>query len=141
MHYRWPRYAGVVLTPTLPPFPWTEHHIAPKPSESQILAIINRLVNRGILPDTGHIDRPNDPWQIAPDKGRCHDYAVTKQWLLTALGISSQLCECIAPDGEHHMVLIVGDVVLDNLTEAIGPMRYEVVRMQSATNSDDWEAA
>lgn len=47
------------VTPTLPPFPWTEHHIAPKPSESQILAIINRLVNRGILPDTGHTTNQN----------------------------------------------------------------------------------
>ena len=114
--------------------------LAPKPDQAHTLAIINRLVNNGIDPQQGTPDL-SDPWQIAPRVGWCHDYAVTKQWLLTPLGISSQLCECIAPDGEHHMVLIVGEVVLDNLTEAIGPMRYEVVRMQSATNSDDWEAA
>ena len=34
---------------------------------------------------------------------------------------------------------IVGDDVLDNLTEAIAPMRYQAVRVQSGANSDDWE--
>ena len=128
------------MSGVLAPMSYTMFKLSPKPDHQHTIAIINRFVNHGIDPKQGTPDL-SDPWQIAPRVGWCHDYAVTKQWLLTALGISSQLCECIAPDGEHHMVLIVGDVVLDNLTEAIGPMRYEVVRMQSATNSDDWEAA
>ena len=118
---------------------YTMFKLSPKPDQAHTLAIINRLVNHGIDPQQGAPDL-SDPWQIAPRVGWCHDYAVTKQWLLTALGISSQFCECIAPDGEHHMVLIVGDVVLDNLTEAIGPMRYEGVRMQSKDNPDIWES-
>jgi predicted transglutaminase-like cysteine proteinase len=49
------------------------------------------------------------------------------------------LCECIAPGGEHHMVLLVGDIALDNLTDELKPMRYPVVRVQSAANPDFWE--
>ena len=124
---------------TLPPMSYTMFKLSPKPDQTHTLTIINHLVNNGIDPQQGTSDL-SDPWQIAPRVGWCHDYAVTKQWLLAALGISSQLCECIAPDGEHHMVLIVGDVVLDNLTEAIGPMRYEGVRMQSKDNPDIWES-
>jgi hypothetical protein len=41
-----------------------------------------------------------------------------------AFEIPSQLCECIAPGGEHHMLLRVDGVALDNLIPAIGPMRY-----------------
>ena len=128
------------MTPTLPPLAYTVFTLAPKPDRAATIAIINRLVNNGIDPQRG-TPSLSDPWQIAPRIGWCHDYAITKQWLLGALGIPSQLCECIAPDGELHMVLCVDDDVLDNLTEAVGPMRYQVARVQSAANPDDWEAA
>jgi hypothetical protein len=38
------------------------------------------------------------------------------------------------------MVLIVDGDMLDNLTSEIGPMRYRVVRTQSAGDPDLWEA-
>jgi predicted transglutaminase-like cysteine proteinase len=122
----------------LPPMAWTEFTLAPKPARLEILAIVNRLVNNGIDPqqDTSDV---TDPWTIAPKVGWCHDYAVSKQWLLTAFGIPSQLCECSAPDGEHHVVVLVDGAALDNLTGDIGPMRYPVVRMQSAQDPNLWD--
>jgi len=127
------------MTTTLAPMGWTLFSLAPKPSRSEIATIVNRLVNNGIDPKQGMPDI-TEPYRIAPKAGWCHDYAVTKQWLLSAFGISSRLCECIAPDGCHHMVLIVDGDMLDNLTSEIGPMRYRVVRTQSAGDPDLWEA-
>jgi predicted transglutaminase-like cysteine proteinase len=123
----------------LPPTAYTVFSQAPKPTRSETLEIVNRFVNHGIDAKQGE-PRLNDPWRIGPQAGWCHDYAVTKQWLLAALGIASELCECIAPDGEHHMVLLVDGVALDNLASAIGPMRYQVVRTQSNDNPDFWES-
>src|ERR1700693_5522640 len=127
------------MTPTLPPMAYTQFELAAKPTRSEIVAIVNRLVNNGI--DTRHgVPQIDEPWHIAPKVGWCHDYAVTKQWLLSALGIASQLCECIAPDGEHHVVVLVDGVALDTLTDAIRPMAYRVVRTQALGNPDLWEA-
>jgi predicted transglutaminase-like cysteine proteinase len=127
---------------TLAPFAWTLFTQHPGPSRAEILERVNRLANAGIDPAISKA-KLSDPWRIAPKYGWCHDYAVTKRWLLLGLGFKASeliLCECIAPDDEHHMVLRVGDVVLDNLTSAIGPMRYRVVRQQSPDNPDFWLA-
>jgi predicted transglutaminase-like cysteine proteinase len=97
-------------------------------------------VNAGIRPNYGEA-RVDDKWQIWPATGWCHDYVVTKREELLLRGIASQLCECIAPDGEHHLVLLVDCVVLDNLTPEIGPMRYQVVRTQSIYNPGRREAS
>ncbi len=126
----------------LPPFAWSAFETAPQLTRAETLDRVNRLVNAAIAPRYGEIS-PTDPWQIAPHEGFCHDYAVTKRWLLLALGFKVSellLCECIGPHGQHHLVLRAGDVVLDNLTDEIGPMRYKVVRQQSAGNPDVWEA-
>jgi predicted transglutaminase-like cysteine proteinase len=127
------------MTPVLAPFPWTEFKLARKPSRAEIIAEINARVNAGIRPSRG---KPgvNDPWLLWPPVGWCHDYAVTKREELMLRGIASQLCECIAPDNEHHMVLLVDGVALDNLTSDIAPMRYPVVRVQSMDNPDLWQA-
>lgn len=130
------------MTPALPPLAWAIFTQAALPSRAEQLALVNRMVNHAIDPLPGS-PSPIEPWRIGPKAGRCHDYAVTKRWLLLALGFSPSellLCECLAPDGEHHLVLRVGDVVLDNLTEAIGPMRYRVVRQQSPDNPDLWQS-
>lgn len=122
----------------VPPFPFTQFSLRPKLSQGETIAVVNRLVNL-MRPHEG-APSENDPYLIAPEHGTwCHDYAVTKQWLLAAFGIESKLCECVLPDGEHHMVLLVADVALDNLTPVIGPMKYPVVK----TESDDprlWDA-
>lgn len=128
------------MTPALPPLAWAIFARAAPPSRADQLALVNRMVNHAIdaLPGS---PSPVEPWLIGPKGGRCHDYAVTKRWLLLALGFPVSellLCECLAPDGEHHLVLRVDDIVLDNLTEAIGPMRYRVCRQQSAENPDIW---
>lgn len=130
--------------PALAPLAWTLFAQAPPPARDDLIALVNRMVNHAIDPRRG-VPPPTDTvtaWRIGPKAGWCHDYAVTKRWLLLALGFNAAellLCECLAPDGEHHMVLRVGEIVLDNLTEAIGPMRYTVVRQQSAINQGLWE--
>ncbi len=117
---------------------WTLFTQAQQPSRKDLIAIVNRIVNNGIDPEHG---TPNlmDPWRVWPKSGWCHDYAVTKRYELMLRGIPPQLCECIAPDGEHHVVVLVDGVALDNLTQAIAPMRYQVVRTQSLANADFWE--
>lgn len=124
--------------PVLPPFPWTAFKVAAKPSRAEIIAMVNRVVNAGIRPAPGQ-PGVNDKWQIWPEIGWCHDYAMTKREELSLRGIASQLCECIAPDGEHHMVLLVDGVALDNLTGEIRPMVYPIVRTQSLQQPDVWE--
>ncbi len=127
----------------LPPYGWTAYEVSPPLSRADTLDRVNRLVNAAIAPLYGVVS-PTDPWLIAPRSGWCHDYAITKRWLLLALGFKPAellLCECIAPDGENHLVLRVGDVVLDNLTDTIGPMRYPVVKQQSAASPDIWESS
>jgi hypothetical protein len=51
-------------------------HAVPQPSCSEIISIVNRLVNNGIdlKQSEPQID---DPWTIAPKVGWCHDYAVS----------------------------------------------------------------
>ena len=63
-----------------------------------------------------------------------------KRCIIGGILMAGMVIDRIAPDGEHHMVLFVGDDVLDNLTEAVGPMRYQVVRVQSAANPDIWSS-
>src|ERR1700749_1690990 len=116
----------MTMTPTLAPMAWTIFAAAAPPSRDDLVALVNRMVNHAIdaVPTPAHL---SDPWRVGPRAGWCHDYAVTKRFLLLSLGFAAGellLCECIAPDGEHHMVLRIGELVLDNLTERIGPMRY-----------------
>jgi hypothetical protein len=49
------------------------------------------------------------------------------------------LCECIAPGGDHHLVLLAGGFAPDNLTDELRPMLCPIVRVQSASNPDFWE--
>jgi predicted transglutaminase-like cysteine proteinase len=51
-----------------------------------------------------------------------------------------RLCECLDPNGVHHMVLLVAGFALDNLTDELRQMRYPIVRVQSAGNPDFWES-
>jgi predicted transglutaminase-like cysteine proteinase len=112
------------------PFEYILFKRQPAPDRTAIIARINALVNH--LPAHAGDPAAGDAWLIVPENGAwCHDYAVTKQWLLAAFGIQSKLCECTLPGaGPHdpdHMVLLVDEVALDNLTPVIGPMRYRVI--------------
>jgi predicted transglutaminase-like cysteine proteinase len=113
----------------------------PKPTREETIEHVNRFVNMGIVADHRNIPLAEERWSIAPLRGQCHDYAVTKQWLLAAFGIASQLCECEIEDGEHHLVLLVDGKVLDNLTPIIKPraqVHYKWIRQQSPDRPDFW---
>ena len=58
----------------------------------------------------------------------------------TTFSFTSQHCEVELADGSHHLVAMVGDLVLDNLNPVVGPMRYTIVRTQSAADPYAWEA-
>jgi predicted transglutaminase-like cysteine proteinase len=126
----------------LPPMAFTVFSGKPRPSRAETVSIVNRLVNMGIVVDRRSIPLAQETWSIAPVRGQCHDYAVTKQWLLSAFGIASQLAECVIWDGEHHLVLLVDGKVLDSLTSLIKPIaevRYKWVRQQSSDNPNFWQ--
>jgi predicted transglutaminase-like cysteine proteinase len=91
-----------------------------------------------------------DDWLIAPARGDCKDYAITKRHELLARGWPSRallLFEVIVPDGQHHLILVVrtkdADLVLDNLnanirTLAMTRPQYQWVRMESPQNPKFW---
>ena len=137
--------ASLCATPSaadyvVPPMAWTALSMQSKSTRRQVLEIVNGLVNRSIGPYYGPppvIER----WRVAPVIGLCHDYAVTKRWLLVQMGFAPcdlRLCVCVARPGEPHLVLIVDDLVLDNLTDVLGAMRYRVVKIQSRDFPDIW---
>lgn len=131
-------------TNSLPPIGWTmfaQGHATP--ARPAAIDIVNRAVNHGIDPETGLAPDAATPWRIWPKSGWCHDYAVTKRYELMLRGFAASellLCECLAPDGEHHLVLLVDGAALDNLTDRLLPMRYPIVRRQSADDPDRWES-
>ena len=110
------------------------------------LNLVNRQVNRDIIPDTS----VTDDWIIAPQIGDCKDYAVTKRHELLARGWPSRsllLSEVIVPSGEHHLVLVVRmdqvDLVLDNLNANIRSIaaiypQYQWLRIELPQNPKFW---
>jgi len=112
------------------------------------LNVINRAVNRDIVPD----ENVTDEWRIAPEIGDCKDYAVTKRHELLVRGWPARtllLSEVIVPSGAHHLVLVVRtkdvDLVLDNLNANIRPVamtyhQYEWVRIETPQNPRFWAA-
>lgn len=112
------------------------------------LVTINRDVNHAIIPQRHVDDKSYDTWRIAPARGDCNDYAVTKRHDLLARGWPSRallLAEVVTSWGEHHLVLIVRtaaeDFVLDNLSPNIkvwSKTPYQWVRVQSPTYHGLW---
>lgn len=111
-------------------------------------AALIEAVNRGVNDSIAQSDNPpgTEAWQFWPRVGFCHDYAVTKQKILAGLGIKSQRCEVtLLSDGEHHLVLLVGDQVLDSINPVIVSLarmklHYRIVRTESADDPKNWEA-
>lgn len=105
---------------------------------------VNRQVNAAIRPQMASVDE----WLIAPAKGDCNDYAVTKQQQLVSAGWDPRsllLAEVLTPDKQHHLVLVVrtqsGDFVLDNLSGQIvnwSKLSYNWLRSQSPENPRFW---
>jgi predicted transglutaminase-like cysteine proteinase len=117
------------------------------------LNLVNREVNRDIVPKLTSGDGTTEAWLISPKAGDCKDYAITKRHKLLARGWPSRallLSEVIVPSGEHHLILVVrttnADLVLDNLNPNIQSVamtlrRYQWVRIESPQNPKYWAVA
>jgi predicted transglutaminase-like cysteine proteinase len=109
---------------------------------------VNDVVNAGIAPERNYQGVAGEKWLIAPARGDCNDYAVTKRSELLDRGWPARallLSEVVTSSGEHHLILVVrtrsGDLVLDNLTHAIRPWSaapYRWVRIQTPKNPNYW---
>jgi predicted transglutaminase-like cysteine proteinase len=92
-----------------------------------LLAAPNLAVNRTIAPQP---DAPGtDVWRLGVAAGDCDDYAVAKRRRLIDHGLPAsalRLAVARTDRGERHLVLAVrtdrGDLVLDNLTDAVLPV-------------------
>lgn len=114
------------------------------------LSKINREVNLSIQPQENRGGVLAEQWLVAPGRGDCNDYAVTKRHELLARGWPSRsllLAEVVTASGEHHLVLVVrtreADLVLDNLNWNIRPVsqiEYQWVRAQQVDNPKFWSA-
>ena len=107
---------------------------------------INREVNRAITP--GEIGR--HPWRlIETGPGDCTNYVAAKKHRLIRAGVpADRLLAAIVlgQDNGLHAVLVLrlstGDVVLDNLDDAIRPWartRYTFLKMQNRADGGRWD--
>ena len=118
---------------------------------SQLLNRVNRGVNAAIAPvSKGYRMGTQETWRIGPIMGDCNDYAVTKRHELLQRGLPAtalRLAVVTTASGSGHLVLLAattkGDLVLDNLTEAILPWQsadYHWLKVQSARDPRLWYA-
>lgn len=110
------------------------------PEKLSLLRSVNSRVNNSIEP---YMPDGPETWVINPDKGNCHDYAVTKRHDLIRKGwpaASLRLAVAHTRAGVGHLVVIVrtseGDLVLDNLTERIVAWNKSGLRFVSVEAGD-----
>lgn len=101
---------------------------------------VNLAVNRAIAPRS---DGTRDVWTVNAASGDCEDYTMTKRLRLVKAGFppgALRIAHVKTRKGESHAVLIVrsqrGDLVLDNLTDAIRPLKESGLRLVAMTGSD-----
>jgi len=155
----------VASSPTLAPFQHVRfclHYPAECKSEASeldrvditagiadVLKRVNHNVNTAINPRVKNHDSDlRDGWTIAPESGDCNDYAVTKRHDLIESGLPAKalrLSVVKTASGTGHLVLVVatttGDIVMDNLTDAIRPWdstSYRWLKIQSPTDARFW---
>jgi predicted transglutaminase-like cysteine proteinase len=155
----------VEMSPTLAPFqhvrfclrypadcksnPTENERIDLDSETSELLKRINHTVNESIAPRLKSYGSDlADGWTLAPDTGDCNDYAVTKRHELLESGLPSKalrLSVVTTASGIGHLVLVVvttkGNIVMDNLTEAIRPWQttgYHWHKIQSGTDAKFW---
>jgi predicted transglutaminase-like cysteine proteinase len=110
----------------------------------RLLASVNRTVNRSLKPmtDEAHWGVADD-WNLPRDgKGDCEDYQLLKRRILAAAGLPRRaLRMTVVLDAFRagHAVLTVvtdkGDLILDNLTDAVLPWsetNYTFIQRESA---------
>ncbi len=116
---------------------------------SELLKRVNSDVNAAIIPMVkDHGPELGDGWTIAPSMGDCNDYAVTKRHELLQSGLPAKalrLSVVKTASGIGHLILVVvttkGELILDNLTEAIRPWQstdYHWLKIQSASDARFW---
>jgi len=114
-----------------------------------LLRRVNTTVNIAIVPKLKEYGPElRDSWKIAPVSGDCNDYANTKRHELLQSGLPAKalrLSVVKTPSGIGHLVLVVattnGDLVLDNLTDAIHDWQstdYHWLKIQSASDARFW---
>ena len=118
------------------------------PERFAMLERINLSVNSAIIPQADAHGLLGDTWTLAPARGDCDDYAVSKRAELLAKGWSSRsllLVSATLPDRQEHLVLVVrtsaGDVVLDNLRRDVRPVsavRYQWRSIQDENHPAYW---
>lgn len=116
---------------------------------SDLLKRVNHDVNTAIAPTVKNYGSDlRNGWAIAPASGDCNDYAVTKRHDLIESGLPAgalRLSVVKTASGTGHLVLVVattsGDIVMDNLTDAIRPWsstNYRWLKIQSSTDARFW---
>ena len=110
------------------------------PSNLRMLRSVNSRVNNSIEP---YMPDGPETWVVSPERGNCHDYAVTKRHELIRQGwpaASLRLAVAYTPSGIGHLVVVVrtsqGDLVLDNLTEKIVAWNKSGLRFISVEAGD-----
>jgi predicted transglutaminase-like cysteine proteinase len=115
----------------------------------ELLKGVNHSVNTTIIPISKvYGSNLGEGWTISPETGDCNDYAVTKRHELLESGLPSKalrLSVVKTISGIGHLVLVItttkGDIVMDNLTEAIRPWQstdYQWIKIQSAVDYKFW---
>lgn len=115
----------------------------------ELLERVNQRVNASIVSKSkAYGSSLEDTWTIAPDRGDCNDYAVTKRHELLRRGFPSsalRLSVTKTAAGIGHLVLVVvttkGDLVMDSLADAIQPWQstdYQWLKIQSARDPHYW---
>ena len=87
-------------------------------------------------------------WQIPPDidqiKDDCDGFALACRFLCDEKGIKSRLILCITAAGEGHLVLAVGNYILDNTQWSIQTKSklerkgYKWIAFSGLNRGDDW---
>lgn len=115
-------------------------HVSLTPTHVETLKRINISVNREIRPQS---DGAGDVWTVGAKTGDCEDYALTKRVRLVKAGLppgSLRIAYVLTRSGESHAVLVIksqlGDLVLDNLTNAIKPIQDTSLKLVKMTASD-----
>lgn len=116
-----------------------------------LLRDVNRRINFSIIArQKVYAGHPDVGWTLAPSMGDCNDYAVTKRHELLMKGLPSRhlrlsVVRTAGVWGIGHLVLVVattkGQIVMDNLTDAIRPWRatgYQWLKIQSSDDPHVW---
>jgi predicted transglutaminase-like cysteine proteinase len=118
-----------------------DRRLEASPELLSVLKSVNLGVNRAIRPKGEKASK--DVWSIEPATGDCEDYAITKRARLIRQGIPAgalRIAYAKTRRGENHAVLLVqtsqGNLVLDNLTNAIKPMSQAGLRFISISGAN-----